>query len=274
MPDENNLNNLVGQHYDNIMSSEVDRLINCHPVEYAITVRLINRYIPDNAIVGEVGVGGGYYTKLLAMKNCRLYLADVSNKLLERVLKLFKDEGISEQIISANQVSGTDLKTFPDNSLDVLLFMGPLYHLCSLELRKKAVKEAKRVLKPGGILFAAAINRLAYFRDLFIYGPEKVVKYVEFNEQYLLDGNLDPDHAPPIGYSNLTTRDEFRQLFLEDFDEVKLLAVEGFLSPWQQKFPEISPEAQNAWLDLVEKTAQSPDSFGIADHYLYIGKKR
>jgi SAM-dependent methyltransferase len=274
MPDEKNLNDLVGQHYDNFISYEIDRLPKYHPIEYAITVRFINRYVPDNAIVGEVGVGGGYYTQLLAKKNCRLYLADISDKLLDRVIRLFHDQGLSNQIISADKVSGTDLKTFPDNSLDVLLFMGPLYHLCSLELRQKAVVEASRVLKPGGILFASGINRLAYFRDLFLDSPEKVLKSVDFHEKFLSDGNLDPDHAPPIGFSNLTTRDEFRNLFLNDFDEVALLAVEGFLGPWQQKFLNISSEAQNAWLDLIEKTAQSPDSFGIADHYLFIGKKK
>jgi ubiquinone/menaquinone biosynthesis C-methylase UbiE len=274
MQTNNHLNELVGQHYNNILEYEIDRLIKYSPVEYAITVRFINRYIPNNVIVGEVGVGGGLYTQLLAKKNCQLYLADVSSRLLNRVVQLFEEQDLSKQIISASLVSGINLNTFPDSSLDALLFMGPLYHLCSFESRKKAIHEAARVLKPTGIIFAAGINRLAYLRDLFLEAPEKVIESTTFHEKYLSDGNLDPYHAPPIGFAHLTTRDEFSNLFLNDFEEITLLAVEGFLSPFQDRFLNLSNEIQNGWLDLVEKTSQLPDSFGIADHLLYIGRKR
>jgi ubiquinone/menaquinone biosynthesis C-methylase UbiE len=52
-----------------------------------------------------------------------------------------------------------------DNSVDAVLLLGPLYHLIKKEDRDKALKEAHRVLKPGGILFAAAITRFASFMD-------------------------------------------------------------------------------------------------------------
>jgi SAM-dependent methyltransferase len=271
---QDDLKDLVGKHYDNNSDFEINRLIKYSPIEYAITLRFMDRYIPENVIAGEIGVGGGYYTQFLAKKNCRLYLADISVTLLDRAVGLLIEQGYSKQIISADLVSGIDLNSIPDSSLDVLLFMGPLYHLCSPELRKKAIEEALRVLKTNGLIFAAGINRLAYFRDLFLTAPEEVINRLDFHDKYLSDGNLDPEHAPPIGFSHMTTLDEFQNLFLDDFNKIALLAVEGFLSPWQEKFHNSPIKVQNAWLDIIEKTNQMPDSFGIADHYLYIGRKK
>jgi hypothetical protein len=67
------------------------------------------------------------------------------------------------------------------------------------------VEQAARILKPGGLLFAAGINRLAYLRDFFRLFPYVVLQRKAFYEQYLRDGNPDPEHAPPIGFAHLST---------------------------------------------------------------------
>jgi hypothetical protein len=122
-------------------------------------------------------------------------------------------------------------------------------------------------------LLAAGINRLAYLRDLFRDAPEKVLERRAFHQQYLRDGNLDPKHARPLGYAHLTTAAEFRSLFTNEFDEITLLAVESFVSPWQQQLSALSEEVVTAWLDLIEQTATAPEAFGLADHYLYVGRR-
>ncbi len=104
--------------------------------------------------------------------------------------------------------------------------LGPLYNLRTIEARRQAVAEAARVLKPGGMLFAAGINRLSYLRDFLRLFPHTVGERKAFHEQYLRDGNLDPDHAPPIGFAHLSTYAEFRELFADRFDEVALVGVE------------------------------------------------
>jgi len=71
----------------------------------------------------------------------------------------------------------------------------------------------------------------------------------------------------------LTAVDEFRNLFADDFDELTLVAVESFSSPWQGKLNELSEAEAEAWLDLIEQTGTLPEAFGLADHYLYVGRK-
>ena len=263
----------VGRHYDeNIFEYENARSLHC-PVEFAITARQIESRIPDNALVAEIGVGSGYYSELLAGRTCKIHLVDVSARLLDTAWSRLRANGFHDQIIGIDQASATNLDCLPSAKFDAVLMLGPLYHLCALEERQRAVDEASRILKTGGLLFAAGINRLAYLRDLFRESPQEVLARREFHRRYLTDGNLDPAHAPPIGFANLTTTSEFRNLFSHKFKELALLGVESFTSVWQQTFSSLSEEQAMVWLDLVEQTSAMPEALGASDHFLFIGEK-
>lgn len=159
-------------------------------------------------------------------------------------------------------------------SCDAVLLLGPLYRLCALEDRQRTEAEAARALKPGGLLFAAGINRLAYLRDAFRLAPDQDAARRAFHARFLADGNLDPEHAPPLGHAHVSASAEFRALFADAFAEVALIGVDAFLSAWQDQLPGLPVEDQEAWLDLVEAPGQTPDGLGAADHFLCIGRKR
>lgn len=265
----------VGRYYDDVIfDSEVARLESLFPVEYAITARHLRRWIPENSTVAEVGVGGGLYSELLAQRGCRLHLLDVSEKLLDAASERLRAGGFDSQIIGVDRASATNLDCLLTETFDAVLMLGPLYHLLALEDRQRAVAEAARVLKAGGVLMAAGINRLDYLRDLFREAPQKVLLRRDFIRQFLRDGNLNPEIAPPIGHSHATTVAEFRALFADGFEELTLVAVESFASPWQSALNELPKAEAEAWLDLIEQTGTMPEAFGLADHYLYIGRRK
>ncbi|MCI0391763.1 MAG: class I SAM-dependent methyltransferase [Acidobacteria bacterium] len=264
----------VGQHYDDaIFEYEVMRSKFC-PVEFEITARQLERRIPDRAIVAEIGVGGGFYSELLARRGCFLHLVDVSARLLDTAWSKLRVNGFQDQIIGIDRASATNLDCLQTSKFDAMLMLGPLYHLCQLDERQRAVSEAARALKPGGLLFAAGINRLAYLRDLFRESPREVLARREFHEQYLSNGNLDPRHAPPIGFAHLTTIAEFRALFANEFEEMGLLGIESFVSVWQKSLIELQEEESSAWMDLIDQTATMPEALGMSDHFLFIGRKK
>jgi ubiquinone/menaquinone biosynthesis C-methylase UbiE len=263
----------IGRYYDDVIfDAEVTRLESLFPVEYAITARHLRRWIPEGSTVAEVGVGGGLYSELLAKRGCRLYLVDVSEKLLNAASERLRAGGFDSQIIGVDRASATNPDCLPAAAFDAVLMLGPLYHLLALEDRQRAVAEAARVLKAGGVLIAAGINRLDYLRDLFREAPQKVLMRRDFIQQFLRDGNLNPEIAPPIGHSHTTTVEEFRELFADDFEELTLVAVESFASPWQNTLNELPKAEAEAWLDLIEQTGTMPEAFGLADHFLYVGK--
>jgi ubiquinone/menaquinone biosynthesis C-methylase UbiE len=264
----------VARHYDEAaFQAELARLPQDSPVELGMTLRWLARVAKAGDVVAEIGVGGGHYTEFLARAGCRLHLVDISARLLNAVEEKLTRTGLAERVAGRHHVSGTRLEGLPAASVDLALLMGPLYHLQSLAERQRSVEEAARILKPGGALFAAGINRLAYLRDLlrFNFGPAS--ERVAFHQQYLRDGNLDPAHAPPIGYAHLTTAPEFRALFEGRFEPVAFLGVESFTAAWQDIFGKLSATEQERWLDLVEETAQTPEGIGQSDHFLFIGRK-
>jgi SAM-dependent methyltransferase len=266
----------VGRYYDEApFGAEVTRFKEFSPVEYAITVRHLRRRLRDATTVIQVGVGGGLYSEMLARQGHQLCLVDVSAKLLDAAVERLRACGLEKQIISVERVSATDLGCFQDGAFGAALMLGPFWRLLMLDERRRAVSEAERVLKASGILFASGINRLAYLRDLFRESPEKILARRDFIGQFLRDGNLNPEIAPPIGHTHLTTVDEFRGLFADAFKEVAFLGMEAFSSPWQVKLNELSGAQAEAWLDLIGKAETlTPDSLGMADHFLYVGKKQ
>ena len=265
----------VGRYYDEaIFDAEVTRLKDFFPVEYAITVRHLRRWIRDATTVIEVGVGGGLYSEMLARQGHQLCLVDVSAKLLDATVERLRAGGLEKQIVRVERASATNLDCFQDNTFGAVLMLGPLYHLLTPDERGRAVSEGERVLKPSGILFASGINRLAYLRDLFRESPEKILARRDFIGQFLRDGNLTPEIPPPIGHAHLTTVDEFRSLFADAFKEITLVGVEAFSSPWDVKLNELSEAQAEAWLDLIERAETlMPDALGMADHFLYVGEK-
>ena len=265
----------VGRYYDtSIFEAELVRLTRDCPVERAITIRWLDRLAPASAVVAEIGVGGGLYSEHLARKGCRLHLVDVSARLLESAAERLRAAGLGACIAGATRESATCLASLPSGVFDTVLLLGPLYHLCALEARRQAVAEAARILKPGGLLFAAGIYRLTYLRDFFRLFPHVAAERRGFHEGYLRDGNLDPEHAPPIGFAHLSTSSEFRELFASAFNELALVGVESFSMASQPAWNDLPPEEAEAWLDLIDITGQTADGLSYSDHFLYIGRSR
>jgi SAM-dependent methyltransferase len=264
----------VARYYDTaIFEAELVRLTRDCPVERAITLRWLERLVPAGAEVAEIGVGAGTYSESLARKGCRLHLVDVSQRLLDAAADRLRAAGLGESIAAASRESATSLQSLESGAFDAALMLGPLYHLCALEARRLAVAEAARILKPGALLFAAGINRLTYLRDFFRLFPHVVCERKAFHEQYLRDGNLDPEHAPPIGFAHLSTCAEFRELFQAAFEEVALAGVESFSTVFQPGLNDLPAEEVEAWLDLIEATGQTAEGLGFSDHFLYIGRR-
>lgn len=266
---------LVAQHYnESIFDFESERLPKHSPVELAITARHLQKWIRDRATVADIGVGVGHYAELLAKRGCSIYLVDISQRLLDAACTRLREFNLYEQVREVYRASATELECLETSAFDAVLLLGPLYHLRSLEQRQRAVREVARVLKPSGLIFAAGINRLAYFRDLFLNTPQLASSRQEFHARLLKDGKVDPLHAPPLGFGHLTTVEEFRKLFEDEFSELILMGVESFTGVGQNLITDLPSIEVEAWLDLVEQTGSTPEGIGMSDHFLYIGQRK
>src|SRR5258708_10718295 len=176
---------LAGQSYDadlpdgvrNGINHERERLEKYAPVEYAITKRYLLRYIPEGAVVADVGVGVGHYSELLASRGSNVHLVDVASRLLAAAQERLTNAGLGGHILSVTNASATDLSFIPDESCDAVLMLGPFYHLSLPEERQQAVEEARRILRKGGLLFAAGINLMTMLSWIYSDRPGNVLAH-------------------------------------------------------------------------------------------------
>ena len=265
----------VGQHYDEAAYEfELTRLELRSPVERAMTRRYLERFVPEGSIVADVGVGAGHYDELLAERGCRLYLADVSERLLEAAVARLESCGLSARILDARIASATDLAHLSEASCDVALLLGPLYHLLTLAERQQAVHEARRILKSDGVLIAAACNRMVAMSTEYFGEPERCIEMLEVNRRFIADGILNPELAPTIGHSHFTSAAEFRALCTDGFEETALVGLESFTGCRQDLWLGLADDVQQAWLDLVEATAAEAEGIGLSEHFLFVGRRR
>jgi SAM-dependent methyltransferase len=141
--------------------NEAERLKNdIGPLELARTQELLTRYLPPApAVVLDVGGASGVYSFWLASQGYPVHLVDIVPRHIEQA-RLSAQQAGSPQLAS-ERVGDARQLDFPGEFAAAIVMHGPLYHLPARQDRLRAIAEARRVLKPGGILLAFAITRYA-----------------------------------------------------------------------------------------------------------------
>jgi SAM-dependent methyltransferase len=137
------------------------------PLERARTRELVARHLPlaaegEPLVVLDVGGAAGAYAYWLAGLGHGVHLLDPVEKHVRQA-----GEAAASHARPLLSIRRGDARALPfaDASADVVLLLGPLYHLQEPEDRGQALREARRALRPGGVLFAAAISRFASLVD-------------------------------------------------------------------------------------------------------------
>ena len=131
---------------------EDGRLLSKHgQVEYLTTMRYIEKYLRPDMRILEVGAATGRYSHALAQKG---YQVD-SVELVQHNIDLFKKNTKPGENITIRQGDARDLACFEDDIFDMTLVLGPMYHPFTVDDQLRALAEALRVTKTGGIIYAA-----------------------------------------------------------------------------------------------------------------------
>lgn len=132
-------------------------------LEEARTRELIQRFAPrPPATVVDVGGAAGAYALWLAEAGYGVHLIDPVARLIAEAQQR---SAAAKHPLASSRVGDARALELRDASVDIVLMLGPLYHLTDGADRARALREAARVLKPGGWLFAAAISRWASALD-------------------------------------------------------------------------------------------------------------
>lgn len=262
--------NRVECYYDLHADQEWQRL-DRHRTEFAVTMKALEEFLPP-APCGIIDIGGGpgRYAIALAAKGYRVTLLDLAENNLEIAWQKALECGLHlEKTLQGNAL---DLTPFCDHSFDAALLMGPLYHLHQTSDRITAVREARRVLKPGGLIFATFITRYAPFRDYAASDPQAVFDEREQWNKMLQDGLNFGEGFPDANFS--LPKDDIQLMESEGFATLQVLGVEGIAAGHEDKLNLLQGDAWEYWVDLNYQFASDPALHAAADHLLYIGKKK
>jgi ubiquinone/menaquinone biosynthesis C-methylase UbiE len=245
-------------------------------LEFVRTRELLGRFLPrPPAIVIDVGGGAGAYAVPLAAQGYEVHLLDPVSLHVEQALIAARTEGTA---LAGAVVGDARRLPYPDASAHAALLLGPLYHLTERADRVAALQQAHRVLRPGGVLAAAAISRFASTFDGLARGLLVEPRFEQIVERDVRDGqhrNPEPDARPEWFTTAYFHRPEELRHELQEagFGIEAVLAVEGpaafrpELDAWLS-----DRERREALLRAVRRIEAEPSLLGASAHLLAVGR--
>ncbi|MXZ00170.1 class I SAM-dependent methyltransferase [Candidatus Poribacteria bacterium] len=245
-------------------------------IEFARTQEIITRYLPDPpAVVLDIGGGSGPYACWLAKAGYEVHLIDPVDLHIEQA-KEASNQQPEHPIASISLGDARELR-FASTSADAVLLLGPLYHLIDKDERLLALKEARRVLRKGGIMVAAGISRFASLLDFFSKDRlgNPVARDIVQND---LETGYHRNPTENLGFFTDAYLHRPKELGSEvveaGFQHQATLAVQG--PAWLFKSVEsywMDPDQRAVVLDLIRKVEAEPSILGMSAHILAIGIK-
>jgi len=207
----------------------------------------------------DIGAGAGEYSIYFARSGyevCALELAD-------RNIRDFQSKLLPDDPIELVQGNALDLSRYEDDSFDIVLLFGPLYHLHERNDRLRAISEAKRVCKKDGTIFFAFIaNDMVFLTEFFYDGG------------YFLSGDYDKqtfklDDFPFVFH----TVEACRELLHDGAIRIeKEIASDGASELLEEKINDMDNQSYEQYLQYHFYICEKPEFLGMSNHLLFVGK--
>lgn len=234
--------------------------------EFHYTKKFISEYVTPETSVVEIGCATGYYGMFLADK-CREYLGiDITPANVEFFNEKIKNNGLTN--VKAMIGDATNLHKLSDNSFDVVLAFGPMYHLPPNE-REKVFDECKRICKNNGIVIFAYINKAgAYISGCLREGWGDIYPNKNANE-FVLKKATD-DIRPDVFF--FTMPEEVSAKAAEHgLRVIKNVGLDFLFNV--TAINNMPDEQYEAWQELTDFMCESPSCVGLSGHALLICAK-
>ncbi len=255
-------------------SAEAGRLYEgAGELERARTQELLAQHLPPPpSVVLDVGGAAGVHALWLAEQGYHVHLIDPVQSHVEQAAEASRAQS-AHPLASCTTGDAREL-TFADASADAVMLLGPLYHLTDRSDRVRALREARRVLRPGGILVAAAVSRFASLLSGLAFDALGDPAFVEIIRRDLRDGqHRNPTDKPYFTTAFFHHPDElYAEIAEAGFTVERFVAVEGpamwtkgFENDWQD------PARRELILEFVRTTEEEPAIVATGSHFLGIG---
>ena len=260
-----NTQDYLSNYYQNY--DEEARLLSKHGmVEYVTTMKYIEKYLQPGMRIIEIGAATGRYSHALARKG---YQVDAV-ELVEHNIEIFKENTLPDELVTITQGNAMDLSSFESESYDIALLLGPMYHLFTTEDKLKALSEAIRVTKKGGIIFAAyCMGDASILSYGFIHG-----QIHNIIEKCMLDTETFNTFSNPWDLFELHRKEDIDNLRKQfPVTQLHFIATDGYTNHMRDTVDQMDDAMYELYLKYHLATCERQDMIGYSHHTLDIFRK-
>ncbi len=237
---------------------------NHNRLEFITTTNYIEKYLKKKDKILEVGAGTGAYSLYYAKQGYDVTAIELVEENIEKL-----KQGITEKMnIQVYQGNAVDLSRFKDETFDITLVLGPMYHLFTKEEQEKAIAEAIRVTKKGGLIYFAYITNDAVVLKVLLLEH----KLLEYKHKH--DENFKLVNAPEQIF-NLFLIKDFEEM-MEHTNTICLheVATDGIAQAMQIYIDQLNEKEFEEWIQYHLATCERKDLMGYSTHVLHICQKK
>jgi SAM-dependent methyltransferase len=246
-----------------------------HELEFLITWHHLRQHLPPTGLILDAGGGPGRYSLELCRAGYQVILLDLSDGNVAYARQQFAAEPLEVQsrLLDAMVGNVCNLSRFQDNVFAAVLSLGGvLTHIPEASGRQLAMQELARVARPGGLVAISGIGLLAVLRTILMEFSEEIL-WPNWADFYRTGDSFGATHSVWHFYRAA----ELRQ-FAEScgLDTLAMAGCQGLSSSLIEPTNRLSeePEKWQRWLDLVLHTSSEPAVVDMAEHILYLGRKK
>lgn len=233
-------------------------------VEFITTMRYVERYLRPGMRVLEIGAGTGRYSHSLARQGYRVDAVE----LIESNIEIFRQNTQTGEDIRVIQGDARDLGGM--GGYDITLLLGPMYHLFTQEDKERALSEAVRVTKPGGVVFAAyCMADPSILCHGFMGGHIH-----ELMEKHMLDPVTFAAFSAPSDLFALHRKEDIDALRARlPVTRLHFVAADGFTNYMRDTVDAMDQETFAIYLKYHLTVCERPELVGYSHHTLDIFRK-
>lgn len=261
----NEYEDLIINHYTNTYVEDERFVRPSHKIEWTTTMHYIEKYAKKGFKILEVGAATGAYSIELAKRGFDVTAVDLTPNNVEIMKK--KAKHINN--ITCLQGDALDLSRFEDNTFDIVLNLGPMYHLYNQKDKNKAIAESLRVCKTNGICMFAYLTHSSIIWNYGVrkYGIKDLIPYMD------KEGRI--QDVPKEIFSSFYIEDFNKQFENTNSTYITNVATDGLFSTMRDYIDDGSLDEED-YNNLVKwhlATCERLDLQGYSSHMLYICKK-
>ena len=224
-------------------------------VEYLTTMRYIEQYLRPGMRILEIGAATGRYSHHFARQGYRVDAVE----LIAHNIEIFQQNTQPGESITITQGNATNLDTFPANTYDITLLLGPMYHLFTEEEKLQALSEAIRVSKPGGVIFTAYCMGDASILQ-YGFGRGEIHNIIE---KCMLDPITFQTFSKPWDLFELHRREDIDALRSHfPVTQLHFLATDGYANHMRKTLDEMDEDTFQLFLRYHFATCERIDMIG------------